>query len=220
MSLKPSKLQLEETIFLAGEPLRVTGVAQLELTDGTLTTRYLLADAGGASQILEERGGHCSVLKQFSPSAAPEPSGSELSVMGVRYVLRGVDKLSVLGAQGAPVGAAPPAGLLLSGRFEGESATILREFAPGGAAAQSFYTVKKIAAGELLDSRERAAAVQTQLASVQFQAAAQAETGDAGGWGMRIGAAIVAVIVAVLLAYACTVDKRLSSAGPTQSVHG
>lgn len=218
--MKPSNYQLEETIYLAGEPLRVAGVARLELADGSLATRYLLVDAGGGSQILEERNTQCAVLKQFSPSAAPEPSGSELSVMGVRYVLRGVDKLNVLGTLGAPVGAAPPAGLLLSGRFEGESALILREFAPGGTAAQSFYTVKKLAAGELLDSRQHAAAMQTQLASVQRQATAQAETGDAGGWGVRIGAAIVAVIVALLLAYACTAEKRLSSTTPLHSVHG
>ncbi|MGE0874439.1 MAG: hypothetical protein AB7O31_07200 [Burkholderiales bacterium] len=218
--MKPSNYQLEETIYLAGEALRVAGIARLELADGSLAIRYLLVDAGGAAQILEERGGQYAVLKQFSPSAAPEPSGNELSVMGVRYVLRGVDKLNVLGTLGAPVGAAPPAGLLLSGRFEGETALILREFAPGGTAVQSFYTVKRLAAGELLDSRQHAEAMQTQLASVQRQAAAQAESGDAGGWVVRIGAAIVAVLVAVLLAYACTAEKRLSSAGPLHSIHG
>lgn len=218
MPLQPSRFQLEETIRLAGQPLRVAGVAQLALPDATLATRYLLADNDGTSQILEERAGRFSVLKQFSPTAAPHPDGREISVMGVRYLLGGVDKLAVLGARGAPVGAAPQSGLLLSGRFEGESALILREFAPGGTAAQTFYTVKPLGEGELLADREHAAGESEKLARLSRDAAAQAEADDdAGGLGVRIGLGVVAVLVATMLGFACSAEQQRNAGTAAQS---
>jgi len=218
MPLKPSKFQLDESIHLAGRVFHVAGIAQLEMPDASVATRYLLSGDDGTAQILEKRGGRYAVLKQFAPSAAPEPNGKEITVMDVRYPLRGVDRLSVLGSAGVPVGAAPPSGLMLSGRFEGEATLILREFAPGGTAAQSFYTVKQLGDGELLDAREHAAAERARLEQMSRQAAAHAETGEhAGGWGMRIGAGVVAVLVAVVLAFACTADKPLASGGAQQS---
>lgn len=213
MSMRPTRFRLDETLYLAGEPFQVKGIAQIQLADDTRAIRYLLAGEGG-TQILEERGERYRVLKQFMPSAAPQPNGRELSVMGVPYALGGVDQLMVLGADGLPVGAAPQAGLMLSGRFEGDNALILREFAPGGAAAQTFYTVKPLGAGEVRDSREQAELERARLARVQADAAAQAESGEGqAGWGMRIGAAVVAVLVATALAYACSAEQRRGADG-------
>lgn len=218
MPLKPSKFQLEETIRLAGQGFRVSGIAQLELPDARLSTRYLLVGDDATSQILEERAGRFSVLKQFSPTAAPHPDGREISVMGVRYVLGGVDRLAVLGAEGSPVGAAPQSGMLLSGRFEGESALILREFAPGGAAAQTFYTVKPLGEGELLAAREHTAGENERLTRLGRDAAALAETDEGSGeLGVRIGLGVVAVVVATMLGFACTAEKQRAAGGAAYS---
>jgi len=218
MPLKPSRFQLEETIRLAGQAVRVSGIAQLELPDAKLATRYLLSGDDGTSQILEERAESFSVLKQFSPTAAPHPDGREISVMGVRYRLGGVDKLVVLGAEGAPVGAAPQSGLLLSGRFEGEAALILREFAPGGAAAQTFYTVKPLGEGELLAAREHVVGENERLARIGRDAAALAETdAGTGDLGVRIGLGVVAVAVATMLGFACTAEKQRAAGGAPYS---
>ena len=216
MPLKPSKFRLEETIRLAGQTFRVAGIAQLELPDASLATRYLLAGDDGLAQILEERGESCSVLRQFSPTAAPHPDGRELSVMGMRYVLGRVDKLVVLGADGAPVGAAPPEGLLLSGRFEGEAALILRELAPGGAAEQTFYTVKPLGAGELVNEAQYTAAERERMERLGREATAHAETGKvAGALGMQVGLGVVEVLVATMLAFACAAEQRqVSGATP------
>jgi hypothetical protein len=212
MPLKPSKFRLEETIHLAGQTFRVAGIAQLELPDASLATRYLLAGDDGFTQILEERGEAFSVLRQFSPTAAPHPDGREISVMGVRYQLGRVDKLTVLGADGAPVGAAPSEGILLSGRFEGEAALILREFAPGGTAAQTFYTVKPLGAGELLDAAQYAGVARERMERLGREATAHAETGKAAGaFGMQIGLGVVAVIVATMLTFACTAEQKRAS---------
>jgi len=218
MALKPSKFKLDETILLAGQPFQVAGVVQLELPDAAVATRYLLAGDKGASQILEERPNRFSLLRQFPPSAAPQPKGSEISVMGSRYALAGVDKLKVLGAEGGAVGAAPKEGLLLSGRFDSQGGLILREIAPGGAAAQTFYSVKPVAAEELLTADQYAAVREAQRMVAEQQAAAEAETSaGSGGWAAKLGGWIATILVIGVLVYACSGDSEDSTTGSARS---
>jgi hypothetical protein len=204
MALKPAKFKLDEMVLLAGQPFRITGLLQLELPDAVVATRYLLAGDNGASQILEERPGRFSLLRQFPPSAAPQPEGKQLSVMGMRYALAGVDKLKVLGAEGGAVGAAPNEGLLLSGRFDGATGLILREFAPGGATAQTFYSVKPVGADELLTAEQAAAVVQAERQALQQEATEEAEATETTGWAAKLGGWVVSIIVIVVLVYACS----------------
>jgi hypothetical protein len=204
MALKPAKFKLEEQVVLGGQPFQVAGVAQLELPDGSVATRYLLNGEKGASQIVEERKDRLSVLRPFPPSAAPQPKGNEVSVMGARYVLAGVEKLAIGGAEGAPVGALPGSGLLLSGRFESPTGDILREIAPGGG-GQTFYAAKALAAEDLLSSVQHAAALAAQVQVAEQQAAADAETSKStGGWVGKLVGWIVTLLVIGGLVYACS----------------
>lgn len=217
MALKPSKFKLEEMILLAGQPFQVSGMVQLELPDNGVATRYMLTGDKGASQILEERPNRFALLRQFPPSAAPQPNGSEISVMGARYALAGVDKLKVIGAEGGPVGATPSGGLLLSGRFDSQGGAILREIAPGGGAAQTFYALKPIAPDQLMTGQQHAAVQEAQREVAEQQAAAAAETSaSAGGWAAKLGGWVVTIIVIGVLVYACS-DSEDTSSGSARS---
>ncbi|MSQ53885.1 MAG: hypothetical protein EXR31_00805 [Betaproteobacteria bacterium] len=221
MELKPAKFKLEDMVLLAGQQFRVAGMVQLELPDAAVATRYLLSGEKGTSQILKERPGRFSVLRQFPPSAAPQPEGKELSVMGMRYALAGVDKLKVLGAEGGTVGAAPAEGLLLSGRFDGATGLILREFAPGGASAQTFYSVKPVAAEELLTAKQAAAVMEAERQVVQQAATAEAESTRTSGWAAKLAGWAVLIIVIVVLVFACSGpdDEGGSGSARSGSVH-
>ncbi len=220
MALTPSKFKLEQLVMMAGQPFRVSGVLQFELPDAAVATRYLLEGEKGVAQILEDRPGRLALLRQFPQAASPDPSGREVSVMGMRYVLAGVDKLKILAAEGAPVGAAPTQGLLLSGRFDGESGLILREIAPGGGAVQTFYSVKPISADELMTSEQHLKLLEAQREIAEQQAAAKAETGESSGWGAKLIGWTVSIIVIVVLVYACSGDDESSSSSArTGSVH-
>lgn len=222
MALKPSKFKLEEMVLLAGQPFQVAGMVQFEAPDAGVATRYLLSGEKGTSQILEERGSSFTLLRPFAPTAAPEPSGKEISVMGVRYALAGIDKLKVIGVEGGAVGAAPSDGMLLSGRFQGESGALLREITPGAAMATTFYSLKPVGAGELLTAVEYEQQVAAEREMAEQVAAAEAERGESssGGWVKKIVSWVVTILVIVALVYACSgPDEEESSGSARGSVH-
>jgi hypothetical protein len=221
MAVKPPQFKLEQLVMMAGQPFRVSGMLQFELADGAVATRYLLEGEKGLGQILEERPGRLALLRQFPQTAAPDPSGREISVMGMRYALAGVDKLKILGAEGSPVGAAPSEGLLLSGRFESDAGLILREIAPGGGAVQTFYAVKPVAEGDVITVEQHLKILEAQREIAEQQASALAETGgSSSGWGVKLAGWTVSIIVIVVLVYACSSDDESSSSSArTGSVH-
>lgn len=222
MQAKASTFKLEDMILLAGQPFQVAGMVQFESPDASIFTRYLLNGDKGTSQILEERASRFTVLRPFPPAAAPQASGKEVSVMGMRYALAGVDKLKVLGTQGGAVGAAPASGMLLSGRFDGETGALLREITAGAGASQTFYAVKPVAREEILTAEEYAAQIEAQRQIAEMNAAAEAESGEAsGGWAAKLGGWVVAVIVVAVLVYACSGsdDEGSSGSARTGSYH-
>jgi hypothetical protein len=223
MPVKPAKFKLEEMVLVAGQPFQVAGLVQFEGPDAAVATRYLLSGEKGMSQILEERGERFAVLRQFPPTAAPEPSGNEISVMGMRYALAGVDKLKVIGAEGGAVGAAPNEGLLLSGRFNGDSGSLLREITPGAAKVQTFYAVKPVSPEELLTAADFAKIQAAEREIAEQAAAAEAERGESskgGGWVKKIIGWVVAILVIGALVYACSgPDDESSGSARSGSVH-
>ena len=161
IALKPSKFKLDEEVSFCGKPMRVAGLVQFEGADAQLTTRYLLAEAAGAPQILEENGGKFSLLRPFPANAQPQAAGNTVNVMGEKYTLKGVRKMKVLGAAGQPPGGAPKAELLLSGLFEGPMGSLVREMAPG-VATQVYYLMKSLDGGEVLSAAQHAAAMEAE----------------------------------------------------------
>ena len=202
MSLKPVKFQVDQEILLSGRPMRVAGHVQYEGANGETFTRYLLTEAAGAPAILEESGARFTLLRTFPPSAQPEPSGSNLIVQGAKYTLAGVRKLKVLGVAGQPPGGVPKAELLLSGLFEGENDSLVREMTPGGG-PQTFYLFKQVPADEVLTRAE-----QFEVERLAAEAKAQAEDGEDPGLAdtphLKAVLWIVVVVVVAGLAFACS----------------
>jgi hypothetical protein len=223
MALKPAKFKLEEMVLVAGQPFQVAGLVQFEGPDAAVATRYLLSGEKGTSQILEERGERFAVLRQFPSTAAPEPSGNEISVMGARYALAGVDKLKVINAEGGAVGAAPSQGLLLSGRFNGDSGSLLREITPGASKVQTFYAVKPVSPEELLTAADYAKIQLAEREIAEQAAAAQAERGEASSGSSWVKKAVswgIAILVIGVLVYACSgSDEDSSGSARSGSVH-
>lgn len=158
--------KLDETVVYAGRPMRVAGVTVLEGASGQRTTRYLLEDASGAPLLLEEGGGRFALLRPFPPGAQPPAAGKVVSVGREKYTLVGVRKLALLAAEGKAPGGRPQASLLVSGIFEGEAGTLMREMAPG-ADGELYYLVKTLEPGTI-------------LSAVQSNEAKQAERRAAG----------------------------------------
>jgi hypothetical protein len=206
MSLKPARFKLDEEVMLSGTPMRVAGYVRYEDPQAQLATRYLLVTQAGPPQILEERGDKLCLLRPFPTNASPTPDGKSITVMGERYTLTGVRKLKVLGTEGEPPGAIPKAELVLSGSFDGPMGTLVREIAPGPAAAQIYYMAKPVVASEVLSGAEFAAqqdAVQKREA-LQTAAAEDDEEHFPKGWlKTGLGAGFTLLIVGAL-AYACT----------------
>lgn len=201
MPLKPSRFKLDEEVTLSGKPMRVAGLVQLEDAYGRLTTRYLLAEAAGAPLILEESGERFSLLRPFPPRAQPQVTGGTITVVNEKYTLSGIRKLKVLGAAGQPPGGAPKAELVLSGVFEGQMGSLLREL-PAGTSAQVFFSSKPVAAEEVLSGEQRAARQEAGRLAAELMAQAEDDAKDKGR-SLQIAAICIAAVCVLLgIAYA------------------
>jgi hypothetical protein len=206
MSLKPARFKLDEEVMLSGKPVRVLGYVQYEDPQAQLATRYLLGAQSGPPQIVEERAGKLSLLRPFPANASPTPSGNTVNVMGEKYTLAGVTRLTVLGAVGQPPGGMLKAPLVLSGSFNGSMGTLLREIAPGAPGPQVFYSAKPLDGAEIVSGEELAARQAAQQKVEEQAAAAQEEDEESkpGGKLKSIAASAVGFLIVSGLAYACT----------------
>lgn len=203
MTIGPVKFKLDEEISFAGKPMRVAGWVQYEGANAEITTRYLLAEAGGAPSILEENGGNFSLLRPFPPGAQPQAAGGTISVMNEKYTLSSVRKLIVVGTAGQPPGGMPKAELLVSGLFAGQMGSLLREL-PAGARTQIFFFSKPVDAGEVLSGEQLAARRQAERLAAEVRALAEDDENDTGrGKSLQIAAICIAIAFVLLgLAYA------------------
>jgi hypothetical protein len=149
--------KLDDALYYAGRRMRVAGVMALEGASGQKTMRYQIEDDAGAPILLEEGEGRFALLRPFPVGAQPPAAGNVVSVGKQKYTLVGVRKLTVLGAGGKAPGARPKAALLLSGIFEGEAGTLMREVAPGSK-GQVFFLVKALETGTVLTQAQHDAA--------------------------------------------------------------
>jgi len=207
MPLKPSRFALDEEISLSGKPLRVIGRLQFEDADGEPVTRYQLAEASGATQILEERADGFALLRQFLPAAQPVAAGNTLTVVEEKYTLARLRKLKALGAEGRPPAGAPGAPLLLSGVFQGSMGALVREIAPG-TPVQTFFSFKPLPREEVLSGAQRATLAEAERLAAEQHGRAAAESGaGAGAAASSMGKAllwIVPILILLGLAYAFT----------------
>jgi hypothetical protein len=149
--------KLDETVVYAGRPMRVSGITAMEGASGQRTTRYLLEDASGAPVLLEEGERRFALLRPFPAGAQPPASGKVVSVGREKYTLVGVRQLTLLAAEGKTPGGRPQASLLVSGIFEGEAGTLMREMAPG-ADDQVYFLVKNLEPGIILSAAQHSEA--------------------------------------------------------------
>jgi hypothetical protein len=149
--------KLDDSVYYSGRRMRIAGVMALEGASGQKTMRYLLEDEAAAPILLEEGEGRFARLRPFPVGAQPPAAGNVVSVGKQRYTLVGVRKLTLLSAGGKAPGARPKAALLLSGIFEGEAGTLMREMAPG-TDSQVFFLVKALEAGTVLTQAQHDAA--------------------------------------------------------------
>lgn len=145
--------KLDDTVYYAGRRMRVAGVTAMEGASGQRTTRYLLEDAAGAPVLLEEAERRFALLRPFPAGAQLHPVGNVVTVGREKYTLVGVRKLTLLGAEGKAPGGRPLGALLLSGVFEGEAGTLMREVAPG-AEDPLYYLVKSLAPDSVLSTAQ------------------------------------------------------------------
>lgn len=220
MALRPAKFKLDEEISFAGKPMKVAGLVQYEGANAQLATRYLLTEAAGAPVILEDNGTQFSVLRPFPASAQPQASGSTVTVMGTKYALSGVRKLKVLGAAGQPPGGTPKAELLLSGLFEGEMGSLVREMTPG-AGVQAFYSLKAIHADDVLTGAQRAAALETARLAAEAKAQTEDEEEPGTGRSMLTKAVswIATMLVVAALGFACSGPDDDSGGSARSGLH-
>jgi len=162
--------KLDETVFYAGRAMRVAGLMVMQGASGQRTIRYLLEDAAGAPVLLEEGERRFALLRPFPTGAQPPAAGNSVSVGKERYTLVGVRKLTLLSAEGKAPGGRPQASLLLSGIFEGEAGTLMREMAPG-AGGQVYYLVKTLEPGTVLSAAQRDEARQAERRAAGDRAA-------------------------------------------------
>jgi hypothetical protein len=149
--------KLDDGLYYSGRPMRVAGVMALEGASGQKTRRYLIEDPSGPPVLLEEGDGRFALLRPFPVGAQPPAAGNVISVGRQKYTLVGVRKLTVLAAEGKAPGGQPRASLLLSGIFEGEAGTLMREMAPGST-GQIYFLVKTLEAGTVQTAAQHAAA--------------------------------------------------------------
>lgn len=147
------EFRLDDTVYYANRPMRVAGVMVLEGASGQRTTRYQLEDASGAPVLLEEGDGRFALLRPFPAGAQPPARGNTVSVGREKYTLVGVRKLVLVSANGKAPAGRPKASLLLSGMFEGQAGTLMRELAPGSE-GQVYYLVKALGTGTVLTEKQ------------------------------------------------------------------
>jgi hypothetical protein len=84
--------------------------------------------------------------------------------------------------------------------------TLVREIAPGAGAAQAYYTVKPLAAGELMSGAQLAALEQAQQKADEQQAAAGEDEVESKptSWLKSAVSTGVTLLVVAGLAHACT----------------
>lgn len=219
MPLGPAKFKVDEEISFAGKPMRIAGYVQFEGANAQITTRYQLTADAGAPLILEDSGAAFALLRSFPPTAQPQAVGGTVMVMGEKYLLSGVRKFKVLGTVGQPPGGPPKADLLLSGLFEGQMGSLVREMTPG-AGTQTFYSLKPVHADDVLSGAQLAAAQEAERLAAEFKANAQEEDGTAAT-GSRLTKAtvwIVLIVVVAGLAFACSgADEDGGSSGSARS---
>lgn len=198
------RFRLDEEISFAGKPMRVAGWIQYEDADAQPLTRYQLAESGGAPLTLEERGGNFFLLRPFPPGAQPEPSGGTISVMNQKYALRGVRKLKLAASAGLAPSGMPKTEFLVSGLFEGQMGSLLREL-PAGASAQIFFSSKPVAAGDVLSAAQLAAVREAERLAAELRALAQEDEKDADSGRMlqmvAIGVAGAVVVLGLVCAF-------------------
>lgn len=219
MALKPARFKLDEEVALAGKLLRVAGYVQYEDPKEQLATRYLLAAQSGPPQILEQRGDKFLLLRPFPPTTSPLAAGNSVTVMGEKYMLAGVQKLKVLGAQGEPPGGMPKGPLVLSGNFDGSMGTLLREISPGPAAAQVYYSVKPMEHTEVMSGAQFTELQATRRQAVEQQAAVAADEAEStpGGWVRSAISTVAALLIIGGLGYACTSSDGDGYSGSSRS---
>ena len=220
MALAPSKFGLDEDVSLAGKPMRVAGLMQFDAGNDQLITRYLLADETGAPVVLQEEGGKLAMLRPFPAAAAPEAAGNTVTVMGEKYTLAGVRKLKVLGASGQAPGETPTAGLLLSGLFDGNMGSLLRELVPG-ATAQAYFLLKPMGNDDVLSGEALAKRKEGERIAAEVMAQSQeSEEEEAKEKPMvKVAVWIVVILVVVGLGYACSGDDDDSPSSSSSSGH-
>jgi hypothetical protein len=197
MPTRTAKFELDEEIWFEGKPMRIAGWVRYEGANAELSTRYLLAEPGGAPFVVEESGGNFSLLRPFAPGAQPQATGSVIRVMREKYTLSRVRKLKIVGYAGQPPGGTPKAELLVSGLFAGRMGSLLREL-PAGASTQIFFSSKPLGPGDVLAADQYA--LRREAGRLAAEAAALASvTGKGAGWGRRAQIAALCVVVLLVL---------------------
>lgn len=202
MRFHASKFRLDAGVSLNGRAMRVAGLIQYEETGDAAVTRYLLTEVAGAPLVLEENPAGFAVLGTFPGTAQPQASGNSVSVLGEKYVLKGVRKLKLVGTDGQPPGGPPKGDLLLSGEFEGSMGTILRELVPT-AGTQSFYLLKRLAKDDVLSNNDIAGRLEAGRRDAEIKAGVADEDSAPQSALPAILMAVVAIVVAAALAYSC-----------------
>ena len=203
MTLRPSKFKQGDGLSLIGRAARVAGVLQYEDATGQAVTRYLVAESSGAPTIIEETAEGYVLLGSFPANAQPSASGNSVSVLGEKYALKGVRKLSLLGSAGQIPGGVPKSDLLLSSEFSGSMGSVLREMVPG-VGTQIFYLLRQLRADDVLSNDEIASRLEAGRRDAEARGSDDEEEPASE---MKIQLALlaaIAVIVIAALAYALT----------------
>ena len=207
MALRPSKFKQDDGLSLIGRSVRVAGLIQYEDAEGQTVTRYLVAEPSGAPALIEETVAGFTLLGSFPGNAPPAASGNSVSVMGEKYALKGVRKLTLLGSAGQIPGGRPRSDLLLSGEFSGSMGSVLREMVPG-VGTQIFYLLRQLRADDVLSNDEIASQLESGRREAETRGSADAEEPPVQ---MKIQIAVfvaIAVIVVAALAYALSAGAQ------------
>ena len=203
MTLRPSKFKQGDGLSLIGRAARVAGVIQYEDATGQAVTRYLAVESSGAPTIIEETAEGYVLLGSFPANAQPSASGNSVSVLGEKYALKGVRKLSLLGSAGQIPGGVPKSDLLLSGEFSGSMGSVLREMVPG-AGTQIFYLLRQLRADDVLSNDEIASRLEAGRRDAEERGSGDEEE-PASELKIQLAVlAAIAVLVIAALAYALT----------------
>lgn len=204
MTLRPSKFKQGDGLSLIGRSVHVAGVIQYEDATGQPVTRYLVAEPSGAPALIEETASGFTLLGSFPGNAQPAASGNSVSVLGEKYALKGVRKLTLLGSAGHIPGGAPKSDLLLSGEFSGSMGSVLREMVPG-VGTQIFYLLRQLRTDDVLSNEEISSRLEIGRRDAEARGSAEEEEPASH---IRIQIAVLAAIALVVigaLAYALTV---------------